>query len=382
MVSRPNAWLLSQVLLLCARSVIGDGGSSCVQSIQGVMLCCALDDHACMKKQQEAHPTDDEAQEPLRAPDWYVGNSNTFARLPQWDNTQFDLCVVGVPYDISGDGTRSATVAVRAASKRIQPWHRGFQQSLQSRGLKVVDANDLLINPFDVRAAAREIQSGVESVLKMGRGCVILGGDHGVIYGTLKAAKERYGKFALVHLDAHLDSHGTPLRWAVAHKLFDPRHSIQVGIRGTTASEREDAIAAELGLELLPMSDVADFGTKGVVDRILKRLQRRDGTFMDAFVVLSMNALDPAYAPGVALPEVGGFTSREMQAILQGLQGSTTVLSAAIVGAATDTDPTKVTAMTVATLTNDLLHLMAKGGTGLQPPPLPAPEMSFRKEDL
>jgi agmatinase len=290
------------------------------------------------------------------------------------------LCVVGFTYDLEGTGARFAPEAARRASRRIQPWHRGFKQSLQSRDLRVVDASDVQLNSYDIRAASKMAELGLQSVLEYGRACVALGGDHGITYGLLRAVHERFGQVALVHFDAQLDAHGTPLKWAAAQKLVDTRHSIHVGIRGTTSSSRDDEIDGELGFESLHMREAAAIGPKGVVERIVKRLTRRDGTIMDAFVLLDMDVLDPAFAPGVATPEIGGLNPSDMQMILEGLQGSTSVVSAAILGASPEADPTKVTALTMATLANDLLHLLAKGGTGLQPPPLPMPKKTKASE--
>lgn len=348
-----------------------------MQSVQGRMLCCAGNDAACLSKQREAHPAGDHDSGKKEAPGvdapWFSGISSGFARLPLWNGGDFDICIVGAPYDLGGSSARLAPGAARVASRRLKPWHRGFQQSLQELGLSVVDADDLPISPFDVRAAARDVEMGLGQVLANGRGCVVLGGDHGITYGMLKAAHARYGTFALVHFDAQLDAHGTPLRWSVAQGLFDVRHSIHVGVRGTVASKLEDVQSGELGFETLTAVDALEIGVQGVVARILKRLHRRDGTYMPAFILLDMDVLDPAFAPGVVDPEVGGFSTAQLQAILVGMQGSTQTLSAAVLGAAPESDPTKTTGMVMANLANDLLHLIAKGGSGLQPPPLPPP---------
>lgn len=358
--------------------------SACVQSVQGTMLCCAAGDTACLQRQKAAHPADHEhasSDSALPGP-WYAGASSTFSRFPLWDTQQFDLCVLGVPYSLSGTGAELAPNSVRKASRRLQPYHRGFKQSLKERGLRVVDADDLMVNRFDIRAAAREVEEGISSILANGRGCVILGGDHGITYGWLKAMQERHGLFALIHFDAHLDAHGTPLKWAVAQGVFDVRHSLHVGIRGTTASARDDVIDGELGFETITMRDAAHVGPAGVTERILKRLSRRDGTVMNAAILIDVDVVDPAFAPGVAEPEVGGYNVVDIGAILEGLQGAAVVVGGAVLGATPEADPSHVTSLATASIANDLLHLLAKGGTGMQPPPLPMPKDYKEKREL
>lgn len=358
---------------------------SCVQSITGVMLCCAPDDNVCISKQREAHPSQDAYRE---EPDynafaspapWYAGTLGTFARIAPWDGgTEYDLCVIGVPYDLGGSNSRLAPQMIRSASKRIQPYSRLFKQSLQqglvgARNLLVVDADDLSVSPFDVRIAAKEIEEGVGRVLGRGQGCVVLGGDHGITYSLLKAFRARYGNFSLVHFDANLDAHGTPLKWSVAQGLFEVRHSLHVGIRGPVTSPLEDAKDGELGFSTISARDMIKMGPEVTAEKILKRLQRRDGSYMNSVIIIDMDVIDPAFAPGVENPEISGISVNDLQVILSSLAGTSPVLSAAVVGATPDNDPTKITALAAAGISNDLLHLMAKGSNAITFPPLPEP---------
>ncbi|MCK9927264.1 arginase family protein, partial [Frankia sp. Mgl5] len=71
---------------------------------------------------------------------------------------------------------------------------------------------------------------------------IILGGDHSISLGSLRAFARKFGPAALIHFDSHSDTwdnyfgekytHGTPFRRAVEEGLIDTAHSIQVGMRG------------------------------------------------------------------------------------------------------------------------------------------------------
>lgn len=355
-------------------------GQVCVQSVTGTMLCCDASDTVCLGKQREAHPshpTEEDIFTTISQQPWYSGTLGTFARFPTWNGEDdYDLCIVGVPYDLGGSNARLAPGMVRTASKRIQPYNRLYKQSLASgivggRGLRIVDADDIAVSPYDVRIASKDIEQGLERVFVSGQGCVVLGGDHAITYSALKALKARFGNFSLIHLDAHLDAHGTPLKWAVTQGLFEVRHSIHVGIRGGASSVREDAHNAELGFQAIDTTEALSLGPQKVAEKILQRLRRRDGTYTNAVIVLDLDVIDPAFAPAVEIPEIGGLSTADVQAILAGLGGAVPVVSAVLVGAAPEQDTTKVTGLVAAGLANDVLHLIAKGSTAITFPPLP-----------
>merc|ERR1712137_1398415 len=63
--------------------------------------------------------------------------------------------------------------------------------------------------------------------------------------------------------------------------------------------------------------DIALLGVAETIQRIKRRLARRDGTFMPAYISLDLDVLDPVYFPS---DEVGGLTVSQLRAILAGLR--------------------------------------------------------------
>ena len=71
---------------------------------------------------------------------------------------------------------------------------------------------------------------------------IVLGGDHSVVLGELRAQAAVHGPVGLVLLDAHADTwehyygeryfHGTPFRRALEEGLLDPSRSLLAGMRG------------------------------------------------------------------------------------------------------------------------------------------------------
>jgi guanidinopropionase len=90
---------------------------------------------------------------------------------------------------------------------------------------------------------------------------------------------------------------------------------------------------------------------------VVQEIRRIVGT-KDTYLTFDLDALDPAYAPGIGSPEIGGYSTRDAQVMLRGLDGL------AIVGAdvnelAPPLDPTGNTAIVAANLMFEILCLIA-----------------------
>ena len=76
------------------------------------------------------------------------------------------------------------------------------------------------------------------------------------------------------------------------------------------------------------------------------------------YISFDIDSLDPAFAPGTGTPEVGGFTSREALTLIRSLKGLQ-LGGADMVEVAPPFDPTGNTALVGATITYELLCLLA-----------------------
>ena len=154
----------------------------------------------------------------------------------------------------------------------------------------------------------------------------MMGGDHSITLGHLRAFAKKYGPVSLVHFDSHSDTwedyfgekyvHGTPFRRAVEEGLVDSQKSIQVGIRGPLYGPEDIQDARDLGYQVIPMREARELGIDNVIDKIHKRVGDNP-----VFVSFDIDFLDPAYAPGTGTPEVGGPTSFEALEYVRKLDG-------------------------------------------------------------
>jgi agmatinase len=76
------------------------------------------------------------------------------------------------------------------------------------------------------------------------------------------------------------------------------------------------------------------------------------------YLSVDIDVLDPAFAPGTGTPEMGGFTSRELLALLRGLPGGQ-IVAADVVEVSPAYDHAEITALAAATVAYETMSLMA-----------------------
>jgi agmatinase len=290
----------------------------------------------------------------------------TFARLPRLDEVErADVAVVGIPFD-SGvsyrPGARFGPAHVREASRLLRPYNPA-QDVFPFGAQQVVDAGDLVANPFDIAAAVAEIEAGARSLGAVAGRLVVIGGDHTIALPLLRAAHAAHGPLAVLHFDAHLDTwdtyfgapitHGTPFRRASEEGLIDLTASMHVGIRGPLYAKSDLEDDSRLGFAVVTSEFVEEHGVEAAVDRIRSRVG-------DAplYVSVDIDVLDPAHAPGTGTPEAGGLTSRELLRMLRAL-ADLQIVGADVVEVSPAYDHAQLTAVAASHVVYELLSAMA-----------------------
>lgn len=258
----------------------------------------------------------------------FVG-PRSFMRLENIRTTDnVDFIVAGVPFDTAASnrtGQRYGPQHVRDFSVLLRPYNPDQNINIFEY-CSGVDYGDFNVIPGNVHRTYDNIVAELEPILENDITPIMIGGDHSISLGHLRAFAKKYGPVSLIHFDSHGDTwddyygekymHGTPFRRAVEEGLIDTEHSIQVGMRGPLYGPEDIEDARDLGFEVIPMSEVREIGYDGLIDRIHDRVKDKR-----AFVSFDIDFLDPAYAPGTGTPEVGGPTSHEALECVRGLKG-------------------------------------------------------------
>jgi agmatinase len=296
----------------------------------------------------------------------------TFARLPHVEvpHEGVDAAVIGVPFDTATSfrsGARFGPEAIRAASALLRPYHPALDVDVFD-SLAVVDGGDLAVTPGNALRTTEQIAAALETVLRAGIVPLVLGGDHSIVLGELRAQAAVHGPVALVLLDAHADVwdqyygeryfHGTPFRRAVEEGLIDPSRSLLAGMRGPLYEPADLEVPRELGFEVIPGPELITLTPEEYGARVRDRLGD-GGRAGSAFLSFDIDVLDPASAPGTGTPEVAGLHPREALGFLRALTGIPfTGFDVVEVAPAYDS-PGQITALNAAAVAFDLLALLA-----------------------
>ena len=246
----------------------------------------------------------------------------TFMRAPLIeDPAEFDIALVGVPYDgavTNRPGARHGPREVRNASSMMRAIHPVTRTNPYEL-CRVGDGGDVpFTRLFEPEAAHADIESFIAGFREAGTRTLAVGGDHSITLPVLRGlAPER--PLGLIHIDAHTDTwdefmgsrynHGAPFRRAVEEELIDPTRTIQIGIRGAQNSTEGWDYSASTGMRVVFMDEVSQVG----VDSVGQEALRIAGTG-PTYLSFDIDSLDPAFAPGTGTPEIGGLSSVESRA--------------------------------------------------------------------
>lgn len=258
----------------------------------------------------------------------------TFARLPLAGlerltrSSGIDAAVLGAPFDTATSfrpGARFGPEAVRSASVLLRPYHRELDVNVFDT-MNVVDGGDLRVTPGNALRTTEQIDAGLRPVLESGVVPLLLGGDHSIVLGELRAYAAIRGPAAIVLLDAHADVwdqyygeryfHGTPFRRAVEEGVIDPSRSLFTGMRSSLYSRADLDAPRELGFEVIADSELRSLSAEEYGARVRGRVG--EGPVHLSFDV---DVLDPAFAPGTGTPEIAGLQPVEALGFLRSLAG-------------------------------------------------------------
>ena len=288
---------------------------------------------------------------------------STFMRLPVATAADdLDIAVIGIPFDggtTYRPGTRFGPRAVREQSAIIRPWNPVLKLNPFEKW-RMGDCGDLSINPLSLEDTFERITTQLNEVLATGARTACVGGDHSILLPILHAIHKRFGKVALLQLDAHNDtwggyfgsphSHGTPVRRAVEQGLLLPKQTLQVGLRGQVYAKEDFDFGRKHGFRVITSEEFHKGGIS-LVKRALKKLKDAP-----VYITLDIDVVDPAFAPGTGTPQVGGLSSAQILELVRSLRGLN-IVGCDLVEVSPPYDNGSITSLLAANLLYELICL-------------------------
>ena len=290
----------------------------------------------------------------------------TFMRLPQAEPKDLDIAIAGVPWDggtTNRPGARHGPRGLRDASCLMRLIHHVSRISPYDLA-RIGDVGDCPVNPVDLKDTLGRVEKFFAAIHKAGAIPLSAGGDHLITLPIMRAIAKDGPPLGMVHFDAHTDTwdsyfgghkytHGTPFRRAIEEGLLDPKRTIQIGIRGSLYSAKDNEWGDKQGIRVVYIEEYFKMG----VEKVIKEARRVVGSG-PTYISFDVDGLDPVYAPGTGTPEIGGYSTAEAQAMLRGLQGLDLV-GGDVVEVSPPFDPSGNTAIVGATMMFEIMCLLA-----------------------
>ena len=214
--------------------------------------------------------------------------------------------VIPVPYEATTtykSGTALGPAAILAASQHVEFYDEWLEDEAQHYGVVTLSE---VVETGPPEQLAEVLEDLVRGVLERNQFPLILGGEHSISLGPIRAAAKRHPNLVILHLDAHPDlreeyegtrfGHGCVMRrvWDLGVRI----HAF--GLRAISPEERDFFPSQERATyvgarELLPLS-----GPERVA-RILKNLP--EGPL---WLSWDVDGLDPSIVAQTGTPEPGG----------------------------------------------------------------------------
>jgi agmatinase len=235
---------------------------------------------------------------------WKISGTNILGCDCDFDSA--DIVIFGAPFDSTTSfrpGTRFASKEIRGNSFGLEVYSPYQDKNIDD--FNICDSGDLELCFGDVNAALADIEEYTGRIITVGKIPVMIGGEHLVTLGAVKAVQKKYSDLHIVHFDAHTDlreeylgaalSHATVIRRC--YDILGDNKIFQFGIRSGEKAEFEFAKKHNF-IQLFNLSGI---------DEIISELQDKP-----VYFTLDLDVMDPSVFPGTGTPEPGGVTFSEL----------------------------------------------------------------------
>jgi agmatinase len=226
------------------------------------------------------------------------------------------VAVLPVPYDSTSSykvGSREGPRAIIEASRNLEPYSEELGEAISDR-IGIFTLEELAPDFNGPEGMVNRIAKEVGLILEDRKLPLLLGGEHTIAVGAVRAIAKSYDDFSVLHFDAHADSRDELNNTKYSHACVMARiremckSCYSVGIRST---DKESA--KRYKNDTLYRKDMHKMGMKEIVDDILKHTKKK------VYLTVDLDVIDPSEMPSTGTPEPDGLSFHEMAGILKGV---------------------------------------------------------------
>ncbi len=244
----------------------------------------------------------------------------SFAAL-DGDDADFARAAVAVlpaPYDGAVSyraGARDGPRAIIEASRYLELYEPDIDDEPSRWGIATLPALEPDVSGPEANVA--RVEQAVGALADGGKLPVMLGGEHTLTIGAVRALARRYPSLSVVQLDAHADMRDTYQGSRYSHactmrrvrEAIDGGGVVQAGVRSISREEIDYIRGA--GIQGVNLYAPGAYTDPRAVDELLT------GLGDTVYVTIDLDALDPSVMPAVGTPEPGGLSWQEAIDIAQ-----------------------------------------------------------------
>ncbi|WP_320005906.1 agmatinase [Maridesulfovibrio sp.] len=253
--------------------------------------------------------------------------------IPNCEPEKAAVHVIPAPLETSvsyGGGTAGGPAAILEASTQLELWNgRSCPAEAGIHTAASAEGNG------GTKDSLRAIEESVDFAIECGAVPFVIGGEHTVTLGALRALKKKYGNFGIVQFDAHADlrssyegdplSHACVMRRAVEDlglQLF------QLGVRALCVEEVEfrKETSSVNGI------DARELYLNGVPERLLP-----EGFPENIYITFDVDGLDPSVIRATGTPVPGGINWHDAISLIEKAAAGRNVIGADVVELAPQT---------------------------------------------
>jgi agmatinase len=223
--------------------------------------------------------------------------------------------VIPIPYDLTStyqSGSRRGPNAILEASGNMELYDEELCKETYLAGIYTLPSLE-----SDARGPAEMvniIHHAIADILKHNKIPVILGGEHSISFGVVKAMKEKYGEISVLQLDAHADLRNyyqcSPYGHAsVGRRISELCLLVQAGIRSMSAEEAD----------FLKTGNIKQFSADFILEEQNGWQKVCENLSSDVYITIDIDVLDPSIMPATGTPEPGGIYWKDILRIIRGV---------------------------------------------------------------
>ena len=216
------------------------------------------------------------------------------------------IVIFGAPFDSTTSfrpGTRFASKAMRSESFGVETYSTYQDKDLED--IAIFDGGDLELPFGNPSKALNQIEEFTKEIINDNKIPCMIGGEHLVTLGSVRAVAKKYPDLHIIHFDAHADLRddylGETLSHAsVIHRVWDIVGDNKIFQFGIRSGDRQEIYWGKDHVFTQKFNFVG-------LEEVIEKLKGKP-----IYFTLDLDVLDPSVFPGTGTPEAGGVTFMEL----------------------------------------------------------------------